>query len=125
MVGLAKARPNYSISVNVQNEIHAHAVVCSSQAHNKLGTVRACVRVCLLTQTVVPDSDRLLMLGDLMLEWVGYCKSDVVWGGVLGHHGLDVRNQVGEDFLSFYAINQLSSINTWFQKKSWTTLCYS
>ena len=83
------------------------------------------VCVCLLTQTVVPDSDRLLMLGDLMLEWVGYCKSDVVWGGVLGHHGLDVRNQVGEGFLSFYAINQLSSINTWFQKKSWTTLCYS
>ena len=32
-----------------------------------------------------------------------------VWGGVLGHRGLDVRNQVGEDFFSFCA-NQ-SAIN--------------
>ena len=39
-----------------------------------------------------------------MLEYtVGYCKSDDddVWGGILGHHGLDVRNQAGEDFLDF------------------------
>ena len=31
-----------------------------------------------------------------------------VWGDVLGYHGLDVRNQAGEEFLGFCGINQLS-----------------
>ena len=72
------------------------------------------LQVCL---AVVPGSDRLMMLGDFN-DRVGYCKGDdYVWSAALGHHGLDVRNQVGEDFLSFCEINQLSIMDTWFQKK--------
>ena len=49
---------------------------------------------------------------------VDYRKGDDdVWSGVLGYHGLDVRYQAGEEFLSFCEINQLSIMNTWFQKK--------
>ena len=70
-------------------------------------TVYVCVCVCVC----------VLMLGDFNTR-VGYCKSDDdVWSAVLGHHGLDVRNQAGEEFLSFCEINQLLIMNTWFQKK--------
>ena len=56
----------------------------------------------------VPGSDRLLMLHDFIAR-VGYCNSDDdVWGDVLGHYGLDVRHQAGENFLTFCEINQLS-----------------
>ena len=41
-------------------------------------------------------------------------SDDDMWSAVLGHHGLDVRNQAGEDFLIFA---QLLIMNTWFQKK--------
>ena len=68
---------------------------------------------------VVPDSDKLLMLGDFNAR-VGYHRSEGdVWSGVLGYYGLDVRNQAGEDFLHFCEINQLSIMNTWFQKSQY------
>ena len=36
---------------------------------------------------------------------------------MLGEHGLDERNMAGEEFLQFCAVNQLTVMNTWFQKK--------
>jgi len=68
---------------------------------------------------VVSDSDKLLMLDDFNAR-VGYRKSDDdVWSGVLGYYVLYVRNQAGGDFLSFCEINQLSIMNTWFQKSQY------
>lgn len=34
------------------------------------------------------------------------------WRGVVGKHGLDKRNEAGEDFTRFYALNQLTVMNT-------------
>ena len=34
------------------------------------------------------------------------------WQRVVGKHGLDERNETGEDFLQFCALNQLTVINT-------------
>ena len=66
------------------------------------------LQVCL---AAVPGSDRLLMLADFNAR-LGYCKSDDdVCSMVLGHHGVDVRNQAGEDFLTFCEIIQLSIMN--------------
>ena len=49
---------------------------------------------------------------------VGVLKAgDDSWQGVIRKHGIDERNLVGEDFLQFCAVNQLTVMNTWFQKK--------
>ena len=58
-----------------------------------------------------------MVLGDFNAR-VGVLKSDEEeWRGVVGKHGLDERNEVGEDFLQFCALNQLTVMNTWFQKR--------
>ena len=35
---------------------------------------------------------------------------------MVGRYGIEERNFAGEDFLQFYQCNQLSIMNTWFQK---------
>ena len=61
-------------------------------------------------------SDVLVMLGDFNAR-VGVLKSDKEeWQGVVGKHGVDERNEAGEEFLQFCALIQLTMMNTWFQK---------
>lgn len=48
------------------------------------------------------------MLGDFIAR-VGVLRSDEEeWRGIVGKHGLDERNDVGEEFLQFCALNQLT-----------------
>ena len=62
----------------------------------------------------VPASD---VLGDFNAR-VGVLKAgNDEWHGVLGKHGLDECNEEDDDFLQFCALNQLTVMNTWFQKK--------
>lgn len=66
----------------------------------------------------ISQSDVLVMLGDFNAR-VGVLKPDKEeWQGVVGKHGIDVRNEAGEEFLQFCALNQLTVMNTWFQKKN-------
>ena len=66
----------------------------------------------------VPQNDVLVVLGDFNAR-VGVLKPDEEeWGGIVGKHGLDERNEAGEEFMQFCALNQLKVMNTWFQKKS-------
>ena len=39
------------------------------------------------------------------------------WQGVLGRHGKSERNPAGVKFLEFCASNDMSIMNTWYQKK--------
>ena len=65
----------------------------------------------------VPQSDTLVVLGDFNAR-VGVLKSDEEeWPGVVGKHGLDERNEVGEEFLQFCVLNQMTVMNTWFQTR--------
>ena len=66
----------------------------------------------------VPPTDLLVVLGDFNAR-VGVLddRSDL-WRDVLGRYGLPERNQAGEALLEVCAINELSIMNTWFQKKS-------
>ena len=65
----------------------------------------------------VPVSDVMILLGDFNSR-VGRreVESDL-WRGTLGIHGLEERNEAGEEFLEFCASNQLTIMNTWFKKK--------
>lgn len=66
----------------------------------------------------IPQNDVLLLLGDFNAR-VGVLKlGEEEWQGVVGKHGLDERNEAGEEFMQFCALNQLTVMNTWFQKKS-------
>lgn len=65
----------------------------------------------------VPRNDVLVLLGDFNAR-VGVLKPDEEeWRGVLGRNGLDERNEAGEDLMQFCALNQMSVMNTWFQKR--------
>jgi endonuclease/exonuclease/phosphatase family metal-dependent hydrolase len=65
----------------------------------------------------VDKSDYLLLVGDFNAR-VGRSDRDVgLWCDVLGHHGIDERNLSGEELLQFCQFNQLSVMNTWFQKR--------
>ena len=62
----------------------------------------------------IPSGDVLIMLGDFNAR-VGVLKAgEEEWQGVVGKHGLDERNEAGEEFLQFCALNQLTVMNTWF-----------
>ena len=66
----------------------------------------------------ISSTDLLLVLGDLNAR-VGVRNRDFnMWSNVLGHFGIDDINQAGEDLLSFCDLNQLSLMNTWFQKRA-------
>ena len=63
----------------------------------------------------------LVVLGDFNAR-VGVLKpGEEEWRGVVGKHGLDERNEAGEEFMQFCALNQLTVMNTWLQKKN---ICY-
>ena len=65
----------------------------------------------------IPQNDILVVLGDFNAR-VGVLKpDDDLWHGVIGRHGIDERNLAGEEFLQFCTVNQLTVMNTWFQKK--------
>ena len=66
----------------------------------------------------VPQNDVFMMLGDFNAR-VGVLKPDEdEWRGFVGKNGIDERNEAGEDLLQFCAMNQLTVMNTWFQKKN-------
>ena len=58
----------------------------------------------------LPQNDVLVMLG--VLE-----QRNDAWQGVLGRHGMKEHNIAGVDLLEFCAVNELSIMNTWFQKR--------
>ena len=62
-------------------------------------------------------SDILLLLGDLNARVGSLGADEDHWRGTLGKHGVGERNQAGEDLLEFCTVNQLSIMNTWFEKK--------
>ena len=65
----------------------------------------------------IPESDILVVLGDFNAR-VGVLDQDSnLWRGILGRHGMTERNVAGHELLEFCAINNLSIMNTWFQKK--------
>ena len=66
----------------------------------------------------IHSTDLLLMLRDLNARVGQRNRDSDVWSNVLGHFGIDNINQAGEDLLSFCNLNQLSMMNTWFQKKA-------
>ena len=65
----------------------------------------------------IPHNDILVMLGDFNARVGVLDTGNNLWQGVIGKHGLSERNFVGKEFLEFYALNQFSVMNTWFQKK--------
>ena len=69
------------------------------------------------TVDAAPSTDVLMLLGDFNAR-VGSSKDDSdVWQDVRGKHGVGECNAAGERFLEFCAVNQLTIMNTWFQKK--------
>ena len=65
----------------------------------------------------VPPSDILIVGGDFNARVGVLDGSNVLWRGILGRHGLSERNQSGEELLEFCAMNELSIMNTWYEKK--------
>ena len=62
---------------------------------------------------------------------IGYLNARVgrnteVWGSVLGGHGEDARNEIGERLLRFCSVNELMITNTWYSHKDihkYTWIC--
>ena len=61
----------------------------------------------------VPNTDFLVLVGRVGV----FNPEDDLWHGVVGKYGIEERNLAGEDFLQFCQCNQLSIMNTWYQKK--------
>ena len=65
----------------------------------------------------IPSDDVLVMLCDCNAR-VGVLKDcEEEWHDVIGKHGLDERNEASEQFC---ALNQLTVMNTWFQRREST-----
>lgn len=60
----------------------------------------------------------LIVLGNFNARVGVLEEKNGLWRGVIGRHGLQDRNHAGEELLEFCAINELSIMNTWFQKKT-------
>ena len=65
----------------------------------------------------IPASDVMIILGDFNSRAGRREAESDLWRETLGIHGLEERNEAGEEFLEFCASNQLTMINTWFKKK--------
>ena len=63
----------------------------------------------------IPQSDVLVTFGDFNSRVSVLKPDEEEWQGV---YGIDERNEAGEEFLQFCALNQLTVMNTWFQKKN-------
>ena len=65
----------------------------------------------------VPAADLLILLGDFNSR-VGSSRGDSdLWRDIRGKYGVGECNVAGEKFLEFCALNQLTIMNTWFQKR--------
>ena len=65
----------------------------------------------------VPDKDILLLMGDWNAR-VGSCQAIDQWNGAVGKHGIGDLNEAGIFLLSFCCSNDLTNMNTCFQKKT-------
>eukprot|EP00117_Sycon_ciliatum_P000369 scpid92620/ scgid6463/ Craniofacial development protein 2; p97 bucentaur protein len=67
----------------------------------------------------VPERDILIVLGDFNAR-IGISDAqspgDDVWSAVRGSYGLGHCNETGRRLLMWCAVNQLSVMNTWFEK---------
>ena len=73
-----------------------------------------------VTLDEVNEQDLLLVVGDFNAR-VGSMErgnSEDAWIGVRGAHGVGWINEAGSDLLSFCALNELSIMNTCFEKKN-------
>ena len=70
------------------------------------------------TIDAVPRDDFLVLLEDFNARVGVLGPAKECWRGIVGRHGLDERNESGEELLQFCAMNQLTVMNTWFKKKS-------
>ena len=64
----------------------------------------------------IPTTDIMIVLGDFNAR-VGKLdigSEDNTWVGTLGRHGLQERNEAGEELQEVCATNQLTLMNTWF-----------
>ena len=66
----------------------------------------------------VPQDDTLVMLGDFNTRVGVFDPANGLWHGTVGRHGIAERNFAGEEFLQFCESNQLTVMNTCFEKKS-------
>ena len=66
----------------------------------------------------VPQGDTLVMLGDFNARVGVFDPADGLWSRTIGRYGLTRRNHAGEELLQFCELNQLTVLNTCFQKKS-------
>ena len=65
----------------------------------------------------IPKNDVIIVLGDFNARvGVGTGSADDVWQDVRGRFGVGNCNAAGERLLMWCATNQLSIMNTWFQK---------
>ena len=64
----------------------------------------------------VPLTDVLMLMGDFNAR-VGSGNNNDLWWGVRGRHGVGRFNEAGEGFLEFCARNELTIMNTQFEKK--------
>ena len=65
----------------------------------------------------VPQGDTLVMLGDFNAGVGVFDPANGLWHGTIGRHGIAERNFAGEEFLQFCESNQLTVMNTCFEKK--------
>ena len=67
----------------------------------------------------ISPSDVLIMLGDFnaRVGRLGNISANNDWAGTIGKHGLRERNEASEELLEVCATNQLTLMNTWFEKR--------
>ena len=64
-----------------------------------------------------PRTDVLVILGDFNAQVGILEQGSDLWQEVLGRYGKNERNLAGAELLEFCAVNEMSIMNTWFQKK--------
>ena len=65
----------------------------------------------------IAPSDILVLLGDFNARVGSRGLDNDMWSDVVGKHGIDDKNEAGDHLLDFCATNELSVMNTWFEKK--------
>ena len=64
----------------------------------------------------IPAGDTLVVLGDFNARVGRRERANDVWRAVRGKHGIGTCNEPGEQFLEFCSLNNLTIMNTWFEK---------
>ena len=65
----------------------------------------------------LPSDDIVIVLGDFNARVGKRETEDDVWKEVRGLHGIGTCNEAGEQLLELCVANNLTIMNTWFQKK--------